>query len=316
MFWIKKPNPAPLGIRLDQIQAMLAPTSFKTSLKPNCLLAREGRYTVRIEVDAPKEKDSGNAPIRAVVRMTAELPAPIQQMFSKNPESVMASFNSFAALNSLYSEGGKVLTGSRLTIYEQEDAWQSLHLPLLVFTTLGGTEAILGAMRRVMAGEASNQGGSDWSEIDLEQVQDTLKKICVCTGGGLGLTAEFPLIEGAVSSALGDRRTALFQLMADQPHPELGGGLFCLLQMPHQVLGEANLQKICSQLNKMEMEGDDLPPHFGAWCAGKLGNNPAYVSFLPNPLHTVSGIAVNASMWAKSRAEWANQSLASMGITA
>jgi len=101
--------------------------------------------------------------------------------------------------------------------------------------------------------------------------------------------------------------------MADQPHPELGGGLFCLLQMPHQVRDEERLQKICLQLNKMEMAAQDLPPHFGAWCPGKLGNNPAYVMFIPNALRSAEGIAVNAGFWAMNRAQWANAMLASLG---
>ena len=132
----------------------------------------------------------------------------------------------------------------------------------------------------------------------------------------MGLTAEFPLGSGAVSAASGDRQTALYQVMADQPHPEAGGGLFCLLQMPHQVAGEEKLHKICTQLNRMEMAEDDLAPHFGAWCVGKLGSNPADVSFLPNMLHRVSGIAVNNAVWAMNRAIWANKKLKSMGISA
>jgi hypothetical protein len=53
------------------------------------------------------------------------------------------------------------------------------------------------------------------------------------------------------------------------------------------------------------MAAHDLPPHFGAWCEGKLGNNPAYVSFLPNALHKVPGVAVNTAFWAMRRASWA-----------
>jgi hypothetical protein len=316
MFWIKKPNPAPLGVRLDEIQAMLATTSIKTSLKNGCLLARHDNYTVRIDVNPPKTQVSENGPIRAVVRLTAELPAPLQQIFTEDRDSTIAIYNPFAALNAVYTDDGKILTGSRLTIYEQEDAWRALHLPLLAFTIIGGTEAILGALIQTMSGESPVGGESDWNQQDLEQAENTLNKFCVCTGGGLGLSAEFSLHEGSVSGALGHRQTALFQQMADQPHPELGGGLFCLLQMPHQVPDAERLNKICSQLNKMEMEGDDLPPHFGAWCTGKIGNNPAYVSFLPNALHNVSGIAVNAAIWAKNRAEWANRTLCAMGVTA
>ena len=75
---------------------------------------------------------------------------------------------------------------------------------------------------------------------------------------------KFGLNEGAVSAVAGDHKTALFQLMADQPHPELGGGLFCLLQMPHQLQDERRLNQVCLQLNNMEMAAHDLPPHFGA----------------------------------------------------
>ena len=119
-----------------------------------------------------------------------------------------------------------------------------------------------------------------------------------------------------MSAAVGDQDTALFQLLADQPHPELGGGLSCLLQMPHQFSDEKLVHHFCLQLNNLEMAARDLPPHFGAWCVGKLGNNLAYVSFLPNALHSVSGIAVNAAFWAMSRVQVANAMLASLSVQA
>ena len=224
--------------------------------------------------------------------------------------------NHFAALGALTSEGGKVIVGSRLTIYDAEDAWGSLHLPLLAFTTICGAEAILGAMRRSFAGENQQGDTSAWTERDLEQTHRYLSRVCFCNAGGLRLTAEFGLSERAMSAAVGDQDTALFQLLADQPHPELGGGLFCLLQMPHQFSDEKLVHHFCLQLNNLEMAARDLPPHFGAWCVGKLGNNLAYVSFLPNALHSVSGIAVNAAFWAMSRVQVANAMLASLSVQA
>jgi hypothetical protein len=56
------------------------------------------------------------------------------------------------------------------------------------------------------------------------------------------------------------------------------------------------------------------PPHFGAWTLGNLGNNPANVAFFPNVMHAVEGIALNASIWALHRAEWANHTLSSLGV--
>jgi hypothetical protein len=184
-------------------------------------------------------------------------------------------------MGALTFDGGKIFIGSRLTIYEAEDAWRTLHLPLLLFNIIGGPEALLGAIRRTFLGEEQQGGDSMWTERHLAQVERYLSQLCVCTTGGLGLTAEFGLREGAVSAVAGDHRTALFQLVADQPHPELGGGLFCLLQMPHQLGDARRLNQVCLQLNKMEMAAHDLPPHFGAWCPGRLGDNTAYASFLP-----------------------------------
>jgi hypothetical protein len=84
--------------------------------------------------------------------------------------------------------------------------------------------------------------------------------------------------------------------------------------MPHQIENDERLHKVIQELNKMEMTPHDLPPHFGAWCIGLRGNNPAYVSFLPNVLHQKKGIAVNVSIWALHRANWANSMLISMGV--
>jgi len=314
MFWNKKPNPAPLGVPLGDLMAMLAPTTIKASLKGDALIAQHEHYAMRIEVVPPATRESENGPIRAVVRMITELPAPLMSMFRGNEAAAAAAFNAFAALGALHQDGATVRIGSRLTIYEAEDAWRTLNLPLLAFTTICGSEAILGGIRRAMADELPRGGSSRWTERDLAQVEVYLSRLCVCTTGGLGLTAEFGLTEGAHSAIAGDHQTALFQLMADQPHPELGGGLFCLLQMPHRVANEDRLQRLCLQLNQMEMAPHDLPPHFGAWCPGRLGNNPAYVTFLPNTLHSAPGIAINTAFWAMNRATWANFMLASLGV--
>jgi hypothetical protein len=147
----------------------------------------------------------------------------------------------------------------------------------------------------------------------LDFIRSHLSKVCVCTGGGLAITAEFALKGGELSATAGDRNTALWQMSAEQPHPAIGGGLFCLLQLPYR-FSDDKLDRIINELNKMEMQPHDLPPHFGAWCKGRLQDNPAYVSFLPNALHSVSGIGVNFSGWAMARAHWAHAMLMSMGV--
>jgi len=314
MFSNKKRGPNPMGVSLGELFAILAKTSIKATLNENTLLARHDNYTVCLDVVPPDVRESENGPIRAVVRVVTVLPSPVHEgLFEGQESSATTAFNRFAALGALYTHDNDVQIGSRLTIYEGEDAWKSLHLPLLVLTTVFGAEAILGGIRRTLMSEDAVGGDSKWTSRDFEQVESYLSRVCACTTGELGLTVEFGLGDGAISAARGDHKTALFQMMADQPHPELGGGLFCLLQMPHQIRDKKRLDRICLQLNKMEMAADDLPPHFGAWCPGRLGDNPAYVTFLPNALHSVQGIAANVSFWAMNRAQWANAMLAALG---
>ncbi|NQV72247.1 hypothetical protein HQ496_03915 [bacterium] len=315
MFWNKKNDSNPLGVPLGEVLLMLQATSIKASLKGNILTAQHEHYRIKIEVISPQSPESENGPMRAVVRLITELPRAVLSLFQGKEAEVTSDINAFAALGSLYTDRGNIFIGSRLTIYEAENSWRTLHLPLLVYTAIAGTEAILGGIRRsIQKEELPPVSDSKWVERDFKNVEDLLSRISVCSSGDMGFTAEFGLSEGAVSAVFGDQMTALFQLMADQPHPELGAGLFCILQMPHQLTDKNHLYQVCLKLNNMEMAIHDLPPHFGAWCPGRLGNNPAYISFLPNQLYRVSGIAVNVSVWAEARAQWANSALAALGV--
>ena len=315
MFWKKKPDPIPLGVPLGNLKTLLRPTSIKAQFQGDTLVAQHQHYAVHIEVVPPEDDASDDNEIRAVVRMVAELPKALHPLFVGKEAAACAAYNAFAGLGAVFVDSGRICVGSRLTIYEDDDAWDTLNLPLLFFTTICGTEAILGALRRTMRKEGPRGGASKWTERDFAKVHIHLSRTFQCTTGGLGLTAEFGLTQDAESAAAGDHNTALFQLIGDQSHPELGGGLFCLLQMPHQIKDEQRLHQVCMLLNRMEMAAQDLPPHFGAWCPGRMGNNPAYVSFLPNCLYSVSGIAVNVSMWAAHRAQWANAVLEALGIS-
>jgi hypothetical protein len=168
------------------------------------------------------------------------------------------------------------------------------------------------AVLDVRVRQAPRGGTSAWIAADLKEVHNHFSERISCSVGRLGFTAEFGLGSGEFS-ALAGHRTALFQLRADQPHPHLGGGLLCSLEFPHQLRDDSQVRELCVRLNNLEMEARDLPPHFGAWCEGKSGENLAYVSFYSNVLHPISGIAVNAVSWAFSRAQWANAGLGGIG---
>ena len=315
MFWNKKPSESPLKAQFAELASVLTMAGVTVDQKPSgALTVHHEHFVTEIDTIEPLQKNTPNGPIKAVVQIRTVLPQAIQSLFPKH-EMTLAG-NKMAALSALVSEGKQVIIGSRLTIYESEDAWKSLHFPLLMFSALQGPHAILSGLRKMFANEPFSENPSAWTEQDLSFIHSTLSRICVATDGGLGVTAEIPLSANAMSAISGDGDTALLEIKADQPHPELGGGLFILLQMPNRTKDEAKLKAACLRLNQMEFEARDLPPFFGAWCEGKLGGNPAYISFIPNEMHSVQGIGLNFAIWALIRAKWANDVLRSMGILA
>ena len=309
----KKRDPRPLGVPLDDLVQALQGTTLTVAQEGNSLIVGHPNFSTRVDVLRPESQDSVKEPMKAIIQVRTDLPGEVAAIFTR-PE-MTAAMNAVATLGALTVEGDTIYIGSRLTMYEAEQAWK-IQFPLVLFSTIASADSLLGAMRRMLGGVEGESSASSWEDSDFEQVEGYLSRVCVCTTGSRGLTAEFGLRESAVSAISGDHHTALWQLNGDQPHPELGGGLFCLLQLPHQVPDKERLDRILVQLNQMEMAPHDLPPHFGAWCRGRLGNNPAYVSFLPNALHSAHGIAVNVSIWAYGRAQWANAMLASMGVCA
>jgi hypothetical protein len=308
----KKSEPRPLGVPLDDLEKAINQTNLRASRDRNSLIVRNANLITRVDVVPPADRECGDATIKAVVQIKTELPKEIVTGFRINPQ-LAGTFNAMATLGALTIEKDRYFIGSRLTIYEQENAWK-VHFGLLLFAVIGAADSLLGAIRKIFTKEEPLRGASTWTEQDLSLVESHLSRFCVCTTGGLRLTAEFGLKSGEVTALCGHNNTALWRIFADQPHPALGGGLFCLLELPHRIVDESRIAPILNKLNQMEMAPNDLPPHFGAWCPGNLDNNPAYVAFFPNFMHAVEGIAVNASIWALHRAEWAHATLASLGV--
>jgi hypothetical protein len=311
MFFSRKSNPSPRGVPLKSLEDALACTTLKATRKGDTLVVQQEKFTTHVEVIAPANREPENDPISAVVTMKTFLPQEFSTIVDR-PEMV-SRLNKMAALGAITEQDGRHFIGSRLTVYEGwEDAWR-IQFPLLLYAIIFGVDSVLGASRRLFNNEPAQGGASDWVEEDFEFVRSYLSRTCLCTTGGMGLTAEFALKPGAVSSVLGHRETALWRIMGNQPHPELGGGLLCLLHLPHQIESEEELHSVVNELNRMEMQPHDAPPHFGAWCVGNVGKILAYVSFLPNALHQAPGIALNVSIWARSRAHWADAMLVALG---
>jgi hypothetical protein len=111
--------------RVSPVQTALRNWSIKARLEGSTLVAQHEHYTTRIEVLPPESRVSERGSIRAVLRTTTEMPRPIAELY-KDPESTVA-MNSFAALSAVSWDRGRPYIGSRLTLYETEDAWATLH---------------------------------------------------------------------------------------------------------------------------------------------------------------------------------------------
>ena len=305
----KEPDPEPMGVPLGELQTILQSTTLKSKLKNNCLEVSYENLTAVLTVEKPPGAKETNQEVEAIVSIKTFLPKEMQEIFSK-PAFLMDHANRMATFASLIRDDEGVYLGSRLTIYKDEPGW-NIYFPLLLYSLICTNEIFNHTLRYMFKPESESTEVSEvskWTNQDFELTKLYLEAISLCNVGGLGFTAEFGIEQNDVSTVAG-HQTALWRMFADQPHPVLGGGLFCILELPFS-FEESTLLTVINLLNKSEMNLDDLPPHFGAWTIGNRKDNPAYVSFLPNIMHSeAKNIQVNMSMWANARVQSAKSIL-------
>ncbi len=302
----------PPGIPLAALAAALGATSLTVRDEGSRLLVDHPHYRTTVDVLPMTEASLDDAAPFAAVRVRTVLGDELAASLAAPGQ--LSALNAFAALGALTAGDEGLYVGSRLTVYTHENAW-TVHLPLLIAAVLHGAPAPLGALAHALGHGGADGEPSAWGAADFASVARVLAPVCFCNAGGRGFTAEFALERGQAAAVTGERATALWQLRADQPHPAAGGGLLCLLELPHRFRDAAALEAAADRLNALEMEARDLPPHFGAWCRSQYSGLLAYVSFLPNELHGAAGIATNTSIWACARAQWAHRTLRSEGIS-
>jgi hypothetical protein len=122
VFWKRKTNQTPLGVPLGDLALMLSTGTIKTSFEGNALLAKHDHYASKVEVVPAAPGATKDEPIKAVVQVTTELPAPIQKMMKGCEIETTAAFNSMAGLGELTFDKSRVYVGSRLTIFERDSS--------------------------------------------------------------------------------------------------------------------------------------------------------------------------------------------------
>ena len=310
MFFKKKPNPQPLGVPLGDLHTILLSTTLESKLGNNRLEVTYENLRAVLSVEEPPVKEAHDTNLQAIITIKTYLPEAFNRFLDVAP--VRYSMNSMATFAALTQDEKGFYLGSRLTIYEDETGWP-VYLPLLLYSLIVTNEIFNHSVRIQLGQDKPIQDQSAWTPEDFEFTKSYMDQLCVCTTGPTGFTAEFGLGSEDICAIAG-HKTALWTMSSKDTHPALGGGLFCLLQLPMSFENE-QLHKILNILNTAEMAPNDLPPHFGAWTTGQRGNNPAYVSFLPNIMHSeAKNIHVNMSIWAHQRVQFAMATLISHGL--
>jgi hypothetical protein len=307
---------SPRGVPLHEVERILRAAHLDVARDGDALLLRQDNplhgepLMTRIAVMPPEIAEAEAAGMTAVIRVFTLLPA----SYARRYDSEMVCFaNRFAALGAFTVTEGVSFIGSRITIHGDNEEW-SLARPLVAAAAAGSADAVVGGMHRFLNSEQPPAAVSAWTARDFQAAAAALGPDCACTCEAGRMTAQFRL-DGAAGghsaaaarsnagNASGGNNVAYWELLAAPPHIELGGGLVCVLQLPQRYAQAQSRYAAVNLLNISEMNSPGLPPHIGAWCEGKAGDNFAYVSFLPNVLHAVPGLAIEVSRWARRRAE-------------
>jgi hypothetical protein len=306
---------SPRGVPLHEVERILRAAHLDVARDGDALVLRQENplhgeaVMTRIAVMPPEIAEAEAAGMTAVIRVFTLLPAP----YARRYDSEMVCFaNRFAALGAFTVTEGVSFIGSRITIHGDNEDWH-LARPLLAAAAAGAADAVVGGMHRFLNSERPPAAVSAWTEQDFRAVATALGTDCACTCEAGRMTAQFRLngaagmhsAAAAHSNAANNagNTVAYWELLAAPPHIELGGGLVCVLQLPQRYAQAQSRYAAVNLLNISEMNSPGLPPHIGAWCEGKAGDNFSYVSFLPNVLHAVPGLAIEVSRWARRRAE-------------
>ena len=307
---INKPSPFSLGVPLKEIYEVLISIPIKTALSDYLLEVFYEDLIANVEV-----KEFSNDQVRstnegAITTIKTYLPKRFLTFLSE-PEFLL-EMNKVTTFASLVEDEKGIFLGSRLTSFKKNRDW-NIFFPLLLFSLICSNEVFYHCFSITLGKDKPSNGISEWKDTDFQLTKNYLDSMCWCTADNLGLTAKFK-IDRDTNVLVEGNQTALWKMHADSPHPSLGGGLLCILELPFE-FERKRLIEVVNILNISEMLPHDLPPHFGAWTVGNMKNKPAYVSFLPNVLHDqAENIQTHMSIWAFQRVQTSVSTLKTNGI--
>lgn len=160
---------------------------------------------------------------------------------------------------------------------------------------LAGRRLVLDDMAEIISRLVAplGQEPSKWAGQEMDSALGTLRKTSLFANGDpTGVTAEFPYKDFS----------ALLQLEAGTPHPQVGHGLHITLRLPSPPF-DTSVHEAAAILNEMEARGLSLfSTLHGAWCVSPSGD-VAFNAFVPNAFYK-AGTAVNFALWMTGKARW------------
>ena len=183
-FGTRRMNHSPLGVPLGDPDAQ--PASIKASLKGNTLTARHEHYTIRIEVVPPKPSSENGPNPRGSAHDHRVAQANLDPFPGQGGQRPGAAYK--REFSPRWAPCAQIAATSLHRI--QADDLQkprtlarTLHLPLLMFTTICGTRRFWARCAPTVTNKEQRGGASKWTERDFAQVEGYLSRMCLCTTG-------------------------------------------------------------------------------------------------------------------------------------
>ena len=264
---------------LDRIEGIFENTKWKTITQGTELQVQNSSIpellttvsVVPASITIPQLRcpEASLGEIKDVIQVKTQMPFQINKMLNDEHGAVILG-NKLAGTGSLHRESGEYFVVTRATIYEGEHEDVVGQTVSFLLNSITFDYETIAQGLAIVAGRGDTPGdvgGSAWTSSDLKNTYENLRNICVCTYDDTGITAEFPIVPGATSAAVGDQDTALLRIRTDVLHPYWGAGLFCALEFPYRLGGDGfSLHGSLNRLNGHEFYWHDRPPHYGA-CA-------------------------------------------------
>lgn len=223
----------------------------------------------------------------------AEVRTELQEDFQEFSGQILAHFNSMASLGAVLREPdtGRVVVYTRCPIYVGDDDVLG-HYGLLLHA------AAMAHDDQVIAGVCAGTGRevpehlirpirgagvpAPWGLEDFAAWAARLHQLRLpATASAESLMASLPWPADTGFPACGERSGILLLLDTRIPHPVLGSGLHCRLELPVAVEEAAGVELV-NRLNLIERRSLAAGPGFGAWCPVPGAPRLAWVSFLPD----------------------------------